>query len=104
MIINDEEIEKPMQISWDNVPLNSNKVGHLEILCVKWRKNADLGEHCKDSLCACLVLYAPFPLNLICNMTTFRFFFFTFDPTPGVKCVRTEYVLAWCYMLHFLLI
>ena len=43
---NDEEIEKPMQILWDKVPLNLYKVGHLEILCVKWRKNAALAEHC----------------------------------------------------------
>ena len=28
---NDEEIEKPMEIELDNVPVNSNKVGHLEI-------------------------------------------------------------------------
>ena len=26
---------------------------------------------CKDKICACMVLYAPFPSNLICNMTTF---------------------------------
>ena len=43
---NDEEIEKPIHISWDNGPLNSNKVGHLEILCDKWRKNSALAEHC----------------------------------------------------------
>ena len=41
---NNEEIEKPMHISWDNVQLNSNKAGHLEILCVKWRKNAALAD------------------------------------------------------------
>ena len=42
---NDEEIEKPMQISWDNVPLNSNKVGHLEFVYVKRRKKTALAEH-----------------------------------------------------------
>ena len=34
-----------MQISW--VPLSPDKVGHLEILCVKWCKNAALAEHWK---------------------------------------------------------
>ena len=38
-------LKKQMQISWDNVPLSPDKVGHLEILCVKWRKNAALAEH-----------------------------------------------------------
>ena len=42
---NDEKIKKQVQISWDNVPLNPNNVGHLEILCVKWCKNAVLAEH-----------------------------------------------------------
>ena len=27
---------------------------------------------CKDRVCACMVLYAPFFSNLVCNMTTFR--------------------------------
>ena len=35
-----------MQISGDSVPLNPNKEGLLEILCVKWCKNAALEEHC----------------------------------------------------------
>ena len=38
-------IKKQLQISWDNVPLNPNKVGRFEILCVKWHKNAALAEH-----------------------------------------------------------
>ena len=37
---NEEEFEKPMHISWDNVPLNSNKVGPLENLCMEWHENA----------------------------------------------------------------
>ena len=39
---NDENIMKQIQISLDNVPLNSNEVGHFEILCVEWRKNIAL--------------------------------------------------------------
>ena len=31
---NDEKIKKQVQISWDNVPLNPNKVGHLEIVSI----------------------------------------------------------------------
>ena len=27
---------------------------------------------CKDIIFACMVLYAPFPFNLICNINTFR--------------------------------
>ena len=42
---NDENIGKQTQMSWDNVPLDSNSVGHLDFLCVKWRKNAALAEH-----------------------------------------------------------
>ena len=30
----DENTKKKVQISWDNIPLNQNKVGHLEILCL----------------------------------------------------------------------
>ena len=48
--INDEK-KKQMQISWDNVPLNPNKVGHSEILCVKWCKNTVLAEHCTTHRC-----------------------------------------------------
>ena len=36
---NDEKIKKQMQISWDNVQLNPNKVGHSEILCVNLLSN-----------------------------------------------------------------
>ena len=40
---------------------------------------------CKDGICAAgVVLYAPFPSNLICKMTTFRNrIVLSFDPTPG---------------------
>ena len=41
-----ENIRKQMQMSWDNVSLNPNSVEHLEIVCVKWRINAALVEHC----------------------------------------------------------
>ena len=41
-----KKIKKQMQISWDNVPLNPEKVGHLVILCVKWCKNITLAGHC----------------------------------------------------------
>ena len=44
------------------------------------------GEY-KDRICACMVLYTPFPSILICNMTTFRNNVLTFDPTQGVKGV-----------------
>ena len=32
------------KITWDNVPLNQTCVGHLEIVCVKWRINAALAK------------------------------------------------------------
>ena len=38
----DEHIKNQIQISWDNAPLNPNKMGHLKILCVKWSKNTAL--------------------------------------------------------------
>ena len=39
-----ENIKKQIQISWDKIPLNSNKVGHFEILFAKWHKSAALAE------------------------------------------------------------
>ena len=55
---------------------------------------------CKDRICACIVLYAPFPSNLICNMTTFRKkIVVTFDPTPGVKGVCKDRICA-CIVLY----
>ena len=45
---NDENIMKQIQISWNDVPLNSNEVEHLEILCIEWRKSVALAEHCKS--------------------------------------------------------
>ena len=43
---NDENIRKQIQVSWDNVPLIPNYVGHLEIICIKWCKITALAEHC----------------------------------------------------------
>ena len=44
-----------------------------------------------------------FPFNLICNMTTFRCFFYLLTrPYRLSVCVRTEYVLAWCSRLYSL--
>ena len=42
------------------------------------------------------------PFNLICSMITLRkYYVFTFEATQGPKvCVMTEYVLAWCSMIH----
>ena len=34
-----KKIKKQMQISWDNVQLNPNKVGHLEIVLVNLLSN-----------------------------------------------------------------
>ena len=48
---NDESNKEQTIISWDNVPLNSNKVGHLEILCVKLCKNAAWAEHWQMEQC-----------------------------------------------------
>ena len=41
-----ENIKKKTKISWNNVPLNPTCVGHLDVLCIKWCKNAALAEHC----------------------------------------------------------
>ena len=41
-VTSDENIKKQLhvQISWDDITLNLNKVGHLEKLFVKWHKNS----------------------------------------------------------------
>ena len=39
-------------MSWDNVPLNSNSVGHFEILCIK-AQNAALAEYGSGVACCC---------------------------------------------------
>ena len=53
---------------------------------------------CKDRICACMVLYAPFFSNLICNMTIFRkkqqhVFVHLATPQGSRVCVRAEYHL-----------
>ena len=70
------------------------------------KSNQQVEGVCKDRRCACMVLYAPFPSNLICNMSTFRKkLFWPLTPPQGSRvCVRTECVFAWCSMFHSLLI
>ena len=55
---------------------------------------------CMDRICACMVPYAPFHSDLICNMTSFRKkFFLTFDPTQGVEGVCKDRICV-CMLLH----
>ena len=53
---------------------------------------------CKDRIFSFMVLYAQFPLILICNMTTFRKknWFDLLTPAPGVKVKQS---FAQC-LLH----
>ena len=53
---------------------------------------------CMDRICACMVPYAPFHSDLICNMTSFRKkMFCPLTPPKGSRVyVRTEYVCACC--------
>ena len=54
-----------------------------------------------QSVCFYVSLYF-FPLNLICNMTTFRYLV-PFNPAHRLRvCLRSEYVLALCLILHSL--
>ena len=54
-----------------------------------------------QSVCFYVSLYF-FPLNLICNMTTFRYIL-PFNPTLRLRvCLRSEYVLALCSILNSL--
>ena len=56
---------------------------------------------CKVKVFAFMLVYSSFfPLNLLCNMTRFRFFL-PDSPTHELRmCVRAYYVLAWASMLH----
>ena len=55
---------------------------------------------CKDRICACMVLYAPFFSDLIRNMTTFRKnIILTFNPTPEVEGVCKDKICA-CMLPH----
>ena len=54
---------------------------------------------CKDMLCVCMMLYATFPSNLICNLTTFRKNGLTFDLNTGVEGVCKDIICA-CMLLH----
>ena len=42
----DVNMKNKTNISWDNVSLNPTCVEQLEIVCIKWRKNVALAEHC----------------------------------------------------------
>ena len=54
----------------------------------------------KNRICACMVPYAPFPSNLICNMTSFRRKrHLTFDPTKGVEVVYKDRICGYM-LLH----
>ena len=46
-------------------------------------------------MCACMLLYDPFPSKLIYNMTHFRTNVLTQPQGPRL-CVRTKCVLTWC--------
>ena len=60
---------------------------------------------CKNRICACIVLYAPFPLIWCATRLLSDFFALTFTPPQGSRvCVRREYVLARCSVLHYILI
>ena len=52
----DEIMKKKTKISWDNVPLNPTCVGHLEILCVKWRIKCSHGRTASLSQYTCISL------------------------------------------------
>ena len=55
---------------------------------------------CKDIICACMVLYAPFHSNSICNITTFRKKnVLTFDPNAEAKGECKDRICA-CMLLH----
>ena len=48
----------------------------------------------QDSLCS-------IPLNLVCNMTTLKMFFFTFRSHVGVEGVCKDRICAMLYSLLF---
>ena len=59
----------------------------------------------KDKICVCMVLYAPFPWMWYATrlLSEKIKWFDRFIPSQWLRvCVRTEYVLAWCYMFHSL--
>ena len=58
---------------------------------------------CRDRICGLHGALYSIPFNLICNMTTFKKCFdLLIEPQGSRVCVRTEYVLAWCSLLHSL--
>ena len=72
---------------------------HIQIF-LTFYSNLQVEGVCKDKICACMVLYAPFPSCLICNMTTFRKKnVLTFDPSPAVEGVFKDRICA-CMLLH----
>ena len=59
---------------------------------------------CRDRICGLHGALYSIPFNLICNDDfQKKKMFLPLIPTQGLRvCVRTEYVLAWCSLLHSL--
>ena len=58
---------------------------------------------CKIKLFECILFYTSFPLNLICNMTTFRRIgFYLLTLSQGLRVyMSANYLLTCCGTLHY---